>query len=116
MVDERGPRGFDGGRGWGGPGEFAAPQPPSAEAMTDRFMLALTGKLALTDPESAQIRPIVQQDIAQFQKDMEAQKTAHQKMIDDAKTRIRAVLTPDQQKQFDAMAADFGGPPPAPGK
>jgi hypothetical protein len=102
---------------WGGPGpgHFDEQQPPSAEAMTDHFMLALTDRLSLTDQESAQIRPIVQQDIAQFQKDMAAQKDAHQKMLDDAKTKIRGVLTPDQQKEFDAMTADFGGAP-APGK
>ena len=81
---------------------------PSTEAMTDRFMLLMTDKLALTDPESAKIRPIVQDQIAQFQKDMEAQKAAHQKMIDDAKTRIRPLLTPDQQKQFDQLTAGLG--------
>jgi hypothetical protein len=114
---EEGPHHFGMGRnqGWGAPGGMGDHQPMSAEAMTDRFMLALTGKLTLTDPESAQIRPIVQQGITQFQKDMEAQKDAHQKMLEDAKTKIRAVLTPDQQKEFDAMAAGFGAPP-APGK
>jgi hypothetical protein len=88
--------------------------PPSPEAMTDRFMLALTGKLKLTDQESTQIRPILQDQITQFQKDMEAQKAAHQKMIDDAKAKIRPILTPDQQKQFDQMTAGFGAPPPPP--
>ncbi len=103
-------------RDWHGPGEFSGDQqPPNAEAMTDRFMLALTSRLALTDQESAQIRPVVQQNIAQFQKDMEAQKAAHQKMLDDAKAKIHAVLTPDQQKEFDAMTAEMGGPP-EPGK
>ena len=96
---------------WNAPGDMGEHQPPSAEAMTDHFMLALTDRLTLTDEESAQIRPIVQQGIAQFQKDVEAQKEAHQKMIDDAKTKIRATLTPDQQKEFDAMTAQFGGPP-----
>jgi hypothetical protein len=121
------PHGFnlDQPHGWGGPGgpggfgggmdHFQGMTPPTAEAMTDRFMLALDGKLSLTDQESAQIRPIVQDGIAQFQKDMEAQKAAHQKMLDDAKTKIRAVLTPDQQKAFDEMAAGMGAPP-EPGK
>ena len=98
-----------------GPDRFKPATPPSAEAMTDRFMLMMTEKLALTDQESAQIRPIVQQQIEQFQKDMEAQKAAHQKMLDDAKAKIRPILTPDQQKQFDAMTANIGTPtPPTP--
>jgi hypothetical protein len=105
--------------GWGSPGfdagDFHKPMtPPSAEAMTDRFMLIMTEKLALTDPESAQIRPVVQQSIAQFQRDMEAQKQGHQKMIDDAKAKVRAALDAEQQKQFDQMTAAFGtSAPPA---
>jgi hypothetical protein len=118
-----GPGGFGGMRG-GGPGfgsGFMAgnpPSSPSSEEMTDRLMLMLTPKLALTDAESAQIRPIITSGIQQFEKDMEAQKQAHQKMIDDAKTKIRAVLTPDQQKQFDSLTAGMDGtpPPPPPGK
>jgi hypothetical protein len=105
-----------GGPGFGGPGfggqtssgSFKPGTPPSAEVMTDRFMLILADKLSLTDQECAQIRPILQGQIAQFQKDMEAQKAAHQKMIDDAKTKIRAALTADQQKQFDQLTAGFG--------
>ena len=116
MREHRG--GGDGDRpGFGGPrqegldgGNQGPMTPPSAEAMTDRFMLMLTEKLKLTDQESTQIRPIVQSGIAQFQKDMETQKQAHQKMIDDAKTKVRAVLTPDQQKQFDEMTAKMGAP------
>jgi hypothetical protein len=107
--------------GPGGPGEMGRPDkmgmpggmpmmPQNAEAMTDRLMLMMTGKLKLTDAESTQIRPIVQGQIEQLQKDMEAQKGAHQKMIDDAKTKIRTILTPDQQKQFDQMMAGMGGP------
>jgi hypothetical protein len=105
------------GPGWGGgPGFGGMPKtPPNSEEMTDRFMLMLTPKLSLTDDETAQIRPIIQGGIQQFQKDMETQKQAHQKMIDDAKTKIRATLTPDQQKQFDTLTAGLGGAPtPAP--
>jgi hypothetical protein len=112
--------------GFGGPGmgggfggdHSMSKTPPSAEEMTDRMMLMLTPKLSLTDAESAQIRPIITNDIQQFQKDMEAQRQAHQKMIEDGKTKVRAVLTPDQQKQFDAMTAGMGGMPatPAAGK
>jgi hypothetical protein len=109
--------------GWGGdrpgfgghgPGEMGKPMTPqNAEAMTDRFMLIMTSKLKLTDAESTQIRPIVQDQITQFQKDMEAQKAAHQKMIDDAKAKIRPILTPDQQKQFDQMTARISAKEPA---
>jgi hypothetical protein len=128
--DDRGASGDRGGsdmgdhHGWGdggpdfghskGPENFKPMTPPSAESMTDRFMLAMTDKLKLTDQESSQIRPIVQDQITQFQKDMEAQKAAHQKMIDDAKAKIRPILTPDQQKQFDQLTAGLGGPTVAP--
>jgi hypothetical protein len=144
--DDRGgwggePHGFGMGqpRGWGGgpPGDFGGPgmgghpgmggfdgggdgfigkTPPSAEEMTDRFMLMLAPKLSLTDAESAQVRPIIQNGIEQLQKDMEAQKQAHQKMIEDAKAKIRAVLTPDQQKQFDELTAHMSPPPVPPAK
>jgi hypothetical protein len=109
-----GPKPDFGGFGPGGMDHFKPMTPPNAEEMTDRLMLMLDQKLTLTDAESAQIRPLVQGDIAQFQKDMEAQKDAHQKMIEDAKAKVRAVLTPDQQKQFDQLAAGFGAPPPPP--
>ena len=127
--DEDGPPpyefGADTSHGWGehgGPGGFGGGMdhfqgmtPPSAGEMTDRFMLALDEKLTLTDAENAQIRPIVQDGIAQFQKDLAAQKAAHQKMLDDAKTKIHALLTPDQQKKFDDLATGLGAPP-EPGK
>jgi hypothetical protein len=100
----------------GGMDHFKPMTPPNAEEMTDRLMLMLDQKLTLTDAESAQIRPLVQGDIAQFQKDMEAQKAAHQKMIEDAKAKVRAVLTPDQQKQFDELTAKMGTPPAPPAK
>jgi hypothetical protein len=102
-----------GGPGFGGMENHKPMTPPSAEAMSDRFMLILTEKLALTDQESAQIRPVVQQSIAQFQKDMEAQKQGHQKMIDDAKSKIRSTLDAGQQKQFDQMTAGFGTSAPS---
>jgi len=100
--------------GFGGMDHFKPMTPPNAGEMADRVMSMLDQKLTLTDAENAQIRPLVQGDIAQFQKDMEAQKAAHQKMIEDAKDKVRAVLTPDQQKQFDQLTAGFGAPPAAP--
>ncbi len=109
--DHRGP-GMGGGFGEGGDHSMSG-TPPSAEEMTDRLMLMLTPKLKLTDAEAAQIRPVITGDIQQFQKELETQKQEHQKMIEDGKTKIRAVLTPDQQKQFDAMTAEMGGTPPA---
>jgi hypothetical protein len=115
MEDHHGWGGDRSGFGGHGPGGMGMPggmpmMPQNAEEMTDRLMLIMTGKLKLTDAESTQIRPIVQGQIEQLQKDMEAQKTAHQKMIDDAKMKIRTILTPDQQKQFDQMMAGMGGP------
>jgi hypothetical protein len=117
MGGRGGPGGFGGmhgGRPDFGGGFMPEGKAPSSEEMTDRLMLMLTPKLSLTDAESAQIRPIITADIQQFEKDMEAQKQAHQKMIDDAKTKIRAVLTPDQQKQSDALTAKMGETTPTP--
>ncbi len=106
--------GQNNGGSFGGPNDFKPMTLPNADDMTTHFMAMMTQRLSLTNQESTQIKPIVQGAIAQFQKDMEAQKAAHQKMIEDAKTKVRAVLTPDQQKEFDAMTAMLGGPSAAP--
>lgn len=77
--------------------------PPDPAKMTDGILGFLSNKLTLTDDEKAKIKPIVEQQVAQMQKDMEAQRLAMQKKIADAKAQIRPLLTPDQQKQLDAL-------------
>jgi hypothetical protein len=77
--------------------------PPDPAKMTDMVMAHLSDKLTLTDDEKTKIKPIVQEQIADIQKQMETQRQAMQKQIEDAKAKIRPLLTSDQQKQFDAM-------------
>jgi Spy/CpxP family protein refolding chaperone len=46
---------------------------------------------------------------------MQAQRDAMQKSMDDTEAKIKSLLTPDQQKQFDAMPMPGGpGSPQAP--
>jgi Spy/CpxP family protein refolding chaperone len=71
--------------------------------MTDSILNHLSTTLTLTDDEKAKIKPIVEQQVAEIQKQMEAQRQALQKQIEDGKAKIKPLLTPDQQKQLDAM-------------
>jgi hypothetical protein len=96
-----GPGGFDDkgpSQGWGGPGGkgpgMMGPNgaPPDPAVMTYFAMAKLTEKLKLTDDQQAKLKPIIQ-----------AQITALMKQMDDGKSQVRAALTPDQQKQFDAL-------------
>lgn len=77
--------------------------PPDPAKMTDGILGFLSNKLTLTDDQKAKIKPLIEQQVAQMQKDMEAQRLAMQKKIEDAKAQIRPLLTPDQQKQLDAL-------------
>jgi hypothetical protein len=88
------------GRGPGGSGMGATPDPAK---MTDMILNHLSQKLTLTDDEKAKIKPIIEQQVADRQKQMEAQSAAMQKQMEDAKAKIKPLLTPDQQKQLDAM-------------
>jgi hypothetical protein len=106
-------RGPEGDRGPGGPdGDFrrGPGAPPDPAKMTDAIMGHLTEKLALTDDEKAKIKPIVQQQVDELQQQREAQRTAMQKQFEDAKAKIKPLLTPDQQKQLDAMPVPGPGP------
>ncbi len=108
---DRAPSGF--GRGPGGPGLFGGGPggPPDPAKMTDGIMAMLSNQLALTDDEKTRIKPIVQDQVAQLQAQREAQRAAMQKQIEDAKAKIRPLLTPDQQKQLDALPVPGQKPP-----
>jgi Spy/CpxP family protein refolding chaperone len=46
---------------------------------------------------------------------MEAQRQAMQKQIEDTRAKIKPLLTPDQQKQLDALPIPGQKPSPPPG-
>jgi hypothetical protein len=87
-------------------------RPPDAAQMTDNIMDQLNQRLALTNDERAKIQPMVEEQVAEIQKQMEAQRAAMQKQIEDTKAKIKALLTPDQQKQFDMRPVPGQRPPP----
>jgi hypothetical protein len=111
---DRGPSG-DRVRGPGGPplGSRGLPEMMNDDPakMTDAVMNHLSQTLALTDDEKAKIKPIVEQQVQDMQKQRDAQRAAMQKQIEDAKAKIKPLLTPDQQKQLDAMPLPGQKPP-----
>jgi hypothetical protein len=86
---------------------------PDPAKMTEMMLNNLSQKLTLTDDEKAKIKPIVEQQVAEIQKQREAQRAAMQKQIEEGKAKIKPLLTPEQQKQLDAMPLP-GQKPPAP--
>ncbi len=113
-FDDNGQEGMDRGRREGsfskGPGGLdrmgmgRGPQgAPNPAKMADMMLNHLSEKLTLTDDEKAKIKPILDAQAAQMQKDMETQRTNRQKSIEDTRTKIKTLLTPDQQKQLDAL-------------
>jgi hypothetical protein len=77
--------------------------PPNPAEITDKVLHHLTEKLTLTDDEQAKIKPIIEQQVTDFVKQMEAQRAARQKQFEDIKARIKPLLDAGQQKQLDAM-------------
>ena len=77
--------------------------------ISDRMLNRLSRQLSLTDDEKAKLKPVLDAQAAQMQKDMQAQRDARQKALSDTKAKVRALLTPDQQKQLDALPMP-GGP------
>jgi hypothetical protein len=92
-----GPGEFHGRPGFGGPGGMNHKQPPTATEMTDHIMQHLTKALTLTDQENTQIRPVVEAQVADLQKDMEAQRQARMKSIEEQKMEAK----PDDQTPAD---------------
>lgn len=77
--------------------------PPDPAKITDAILNHLSAKLTLTEDEKAKIKPIILDQITQAQKDMEATRQTHEKAMQDTRDKIKALLTPDQQKLLDAM-------------
>jgi len=82
----------------GGPNES-----PDPAKMSDMVLNQLTAKLTLTDDQKAKMKPIIQDQVTQMQKDMEARRAAMEKSLEDTKAKIRTLLNADQQKQLDAI-------------
>jgi len=77
----------------------------------DTEMADLTTELNLTDDQQAKIKPIVADELAKIHSAKKAttgstddEKANSKKIRTDANAQIRALLTPDQQKTFDASA------------
>jgi hypothetical protein len=85
---------------------------PDPARMTDMLLNHLSSTLSLTDDQKAKIKPIIEQQVADLEKQMEAQRAAMQKQIEDAKAKIKPLLNADQQKQLDAMPLPGQKPPP----
>jgi hypothetical protein len=103
-----GRNGWDGGpmhhdMGGGAPDWMKGMRPPTAMELTDHIMDHLIDTLALTDMESTQIRPVIEAQVAQIQKDLDAAKQAQMKSMEDTTAKIRTMLNADQQKQLDAL-------------
>ena len=94
-------------------GILQGPQgPPPPAAMADFVLSRLAEKLILTDDEKAKIRPIIEQQVTDFEKQMEDQHAAVQKQFEDTKAAIKPLLDADQQKQLEALPL----PGPNPGE
>jgi len=98
----------------------------SSSGRADAQLADLSQKLSLTDDQKAKIKPILDDQATQIhslKKDTTISKDdqkAKSKTIRDASSpKIRALLTPDQQKTFDAMPKKGGKkkqePAPTPG-
>ena len=96
----------------GGPGSGIIPDtgiergpngPPPPAAMADFVLSRLAEKLTLTEDEKAKIRPIIEQQVTDFEKQMEVQHAAVQKQFEDTKAAIKPLLDADQQKQLDSL-------------
>jgi periplasmic protein CpxP/Spy len=85
---------------------------PSMDQMVDRQMQHLTQALSLSSDQQTQIRPILKDQMTQMMALRQDTQTAPAdkrdqmtKIRTDAQSKIRAVLTSDQQTKYDAMMA-----------
>ena len=114
------------GRSPGNGGSFSRPEmgmggmehgsrtPPDPAKITDAMLDRLSQRLSLTDDEKAKIKPLMLEQATAMQKQMQDQRAAMEKQMADTKAKIRALLTPDQQKQFDALPTPGKGHDPGP--
>ena len=88
-----------------GPGTtpFQRPAPPSPEEIKARLVKALN----LTDEQQKKLDPILDEARSQFMGlnriPQEQRRTAGQRIREESRVKIRALLTPEQQAQFDQM-------------
>jgi Spy/CpxP family protein refolding chaperone len=82
-----------------------------SDGRADKELADLTTKLTLSDDQQAKIKPILTDESEKIHAAKKAStgsaddaKAATKKIRDDAKQQIRALLTPDQQKLFDASS------------
>jgi hypothetical protein len=112
-----------------GPNDHPAPPPPAPPAatsnqsppspaarMTDNIMNHLEDQLALTDDQAAKIKPLVAQQLQDFQAQIQAHQPVTPQQIEAAKAEIRPFLQPGQQQALDAIPVPHhfpmpGGPP-----
>jgi hypothetical protein len=85
-------RGLEDGPRGGGPGPA-----------TDRNLDRLAFRLALTDQQKAQIRPLIDQEHAAIQKDAEDRRQAVERARKDLQAKIKPLLNADQQKKFEDL-------------
>jgi HlyD family secretion protein len=94
-----------------GPGAtpFQRPAPPSAEEIKAR----LVKELKLTDEQQKKLDPILEEARAQYpglnRIPQEQRRAAAQRIREESRTKIRAILTPEQQAVFDQMPQGQGG-------
>jgi len=109
-----GPGPMDGGPGMGGMMGREKSGPPDPAKMSQDILDHLSQQLSLTGDEQAKVKPILDQQVADIQKQMEtlrdsvkkqmdAQHEAMKKQIEDTKVKIRPLLTPEQQKDLAAL-------------
>jgi Spy/CpxP family protein refolding chaperone len=99
--------------------------PPSAGRPGPRFDLLarLSTELKLTEAQQAKIKPILDSQLAQMRTigtnqslTPEQKRTKIMALANANRTKIRKILTPDQQKKWDQILARMrGGQPVSPG-
>jgi HlyD family secretion protein len=93
-----------------GPGAtpFQRPTPPSAEEIKAR----LAKELKLTEEQQKKLDPILDEARSQYsglnRVPQEQRRTAAQRIREESRVKIRALLTPEQQAQFDQMPQGQG--------
>jgi len=97
------------GHQWGGDGKAEGHEggfgheggPIDPQEMANHRLDRLSEQYSLTDAQKSQLRPILAQEATDMQKSMEDEHKARAAAMEANRAKIRAVLTPDQQKQFD---------------
>ena len=88
---------------------FARPAPPSAEEIKAR----LVKELKLTDDQQKKLDPILEEARAQYPAlnriPQEQRRAAAQRIREESRTKIRAILSPEQQAVFDQMPQGQSG-------